>query len=250
MIKYTDCVKYIKIHMEGNSPPFIVIVLRQLKSIKQLDFYLKDTDYEILQWALEKDSFFLIKWLAGSLILEKRKAWMVSHNDYSAIANYVKNIVQLDLNSYNKVIEKKIAIIKFVVGMKFNKASQPVHDLIIEICENNKNSPILPDFLRRIEKIFTELTCEKIGRLATTYTFFAKRKRANLDDRQADTQENLPSQTRQKKRVKFTLLDDNDTPSKSSSIESDAENIAKTEQLNEDQKNDTEIMSVQSCSSP
>ena len=199
-----------------------------------LSYYLKNTNYEILQWALEHDSFFLIENLSDGLISEKRKAFMVSHNDYSAIANYVKNIVRLDLNSYNKVIEKKIAIIKFVVGMKFNKASQPVHDLIIEICENNKNSPVLPDFLRRIEKIFTELTCEKIGRLATTYTFFAKRKRVNLDDGQADTQENLLSKTPQKKRVRFTLLDDNNTLLESSSIESDAENIEKieTDQLN------------------
>ena len=240
MIKYTDCIKYINSFMENDNSGSIVIILLLLKDIKQLDFYLKNTNYEVLKWALEHDSFFLIKHLSNSLISEKRKAWMVSHDDYSAITNYVKNIVQLDLNSYNEVIEKKIAIIKSVVGMKFNKASQPVYDLIIEICENNKNSPVFPDFLRRLEKIFAELICEKIGSIGINYTFFAKRKRANLDDGQADIQENLPSQTPQKKRVRFALLDDNDTTYgndtlfKSASIKSDAENIEKieTDQLN------------------
>ncbi len=143
--------------------------LDEIKDKDYLDIYLKKTNYKIFQWILGRDNLQTLRDLTN-LISKQRASWMVTHDDYSAIKDYVSNILQLNPEAYEEAKPVKYAILKAVISFKFNSATNPIYDLIKAISEKNKKSKIEKTFLEDIEKIVNELKIESDCPMESTPT--------------------------------------------------------------------------------
>ncbi len=155
----------IKLLLECKPKPAIAcatVTLEEIKDSGYLDVYLEKTNYEIFQWILEHDNLKLFQALIN-LISKQRAAWMVTHNDYSAIRDYVDNILQLSPKAYKDKEAKSVrcSILKTVISFKLNHVTNPIYNVIKEIIRENKKNNVSKMFEDDIEKVIDELKTEK-----------------------------------------------------------------------------------------
>ncbi|MCD6056247.1 MAG: hypothetical protein K0R12_1209 [Gammaproteobacteria bacterium] len=157
--------------------------LESLQEIELLDFYLKDTKYDVFHWGLQHNCPKLIVKLVDLIVaVSPRRAFlMVSNNNYLAFKQFINELLQLDIESDKEIIAIKCAILKKIITINPYDIYHNVIEKIVNGYTAQNPTAILP---KPFEEIVSELKKEHGTTLSSAgVSLFASTTNGNKETR-------------------------------------------------------------------